>query len=349
MGASKLQTRKEGTIVVDVYFHVYFNSFGTGFLTDDTIQKQMNVLNKAFSGITSSYNACGFNYEEFPTSPFVFNLVEVIRSMDNDAFNVDSVQSRIIRENTRRGSCADLNIYSGRSMFLGYATFPFQCAPAGNEDPTIVSRGDSVVIDYGSVPEGNTNFFNEGDTLVHEVGHWLGLFHTFEGGCTGNGDFVDDTPPEASPHYGCSIGRDSCSGGGVDPIFNFMDYSDDCCMYLFTQGQIDTMVDLAGTYRNLEPNSFLPSSSPSKPPTGSPTISVAPTVSSFPSAIPSSSAEPSTSPSLLPTTSPSSLPTTSSPTLAPTTLLDVFFDILEDIRDTLNGFLDDLLSLIPFI
>jgi hypothetical protein len=71
---------------------------------------------------------------------------------------------------------------------------------------------------HSTYPGGSAVPYNEGKTLTHEVGHWLGLLHPFEGGCVGGGDFVDDTPPQASKTSGCPAFKDTCPGGGVDSI-----------------------------------------------------------------------------------------------------------------------------------
>jgi hypothetical protein len=113
-----------------------------------------------------------------------------------------------------------------------------------------------VVLDFRTLPGGSAVYeagglvydYSHGDTGTHEVGHWLNLFHTFDGGCS-RGDEVADTPDEASPDYDCTEGRDTCPSPGLDPIHNYMDYSDDLCLTEFSDGQRDRMVSSWAEYR----------------------------------------------------------------------------------------------------
>jgi hypothetical protein len=219
--------------VIDVYFHVIRTNttVSGGDVPDNRIASQINVLNSAFA----VYN-------------FSFNLVEVTRTTNSTWFSgcYGSAESAM-KNALRQGGANALNIYSCRPSggILGYATFP----SSYNSQPQL----DGVVILDQSMPGGSAAPYNEGDTGTHEVGHWMGLYHTFQGGCNGNGDFVSDTAAERSPAYGCPAGRDSCSGNrypGIDPITNFMDYTDDDCMFEFSTGQGTRMGEQFAVYRS---------------------------------------------------------------------------------------------------
>jgi len=142
----------------------------------------------------------------------------------------------------RMGTADDLNIYSSKpgQDYLGWATYPSAYQSA--------KSNDGVVILYSTVPGGTAVPYNLGDTATHEVGHWMGLHHTFQGGCNGT-DFAYDMPAERSPGLGCPVGRNSCPNKpGLAPINNFMDYSDDSCMNTFTDAQRVRMASMLTTY-----------------------------------------------------------------------------------------------------
>jgi hypothetical protein len=137
-----------------------------------------------------------------------------------------------------RGDQRSLNIYingggTRDTPVLGWARFPWQY----KQRP----RLDGVSVNVAGLPGGRATGYNLGDTVVHETGHWLGLFHTFQGGCSSSNDMVGDTPAEAEPSFYCEDTRNTCASPGTDPVHNFMDYSLDSCMYMFTPGQVRRM------------------------------------------------------------------------------------------------------------
>lgn len=221
--------------VVNVYFHVVNQGVGVenGDIPDSMIQDQMAVLNNSFA-----------------VTGWSFNLVSTDRTNNAEWFTgCYGAAESSMKSALHKGSATDLNIYSCNPAngILGYAAFPSNYGAS----PSL----DGVVLLYSSLPGGSTTNYNLGATAPHEVGHWMGLYHTFQGGCQARSaltDGVDDTPAEGAAAYGCPVGRDSCIGRkfpGLDPIENYMDYTYDSCMYRFTAGQASRMNAQFTAYR----------------------------------------------------------------------------------------------------
>lgn len=212
---------------IRVAFHV-ITSNGKGNVTDEQIDAQMKALNDGFKGT-------GYRFE----------LASVDRTENGSWFKLGpgtGTESRA-KQALAIDPAHHLNIYTASLTqgLLGWAYFPNSIS----ED----SFWHGVVVHYESLPGGAFTNFNLGGTAVHEAGHYLGLYHTFQGGCVAPGDEVDDTPFEASPASGCPIGRDTCEQPGFDPVQNYMDYSDDACYTGFTAGQDARMDDMVSVYK----------------------------------------------------------------------------------------------------
>ncbi|XXY53749.1 zinc metalloprotease [Sorangium sp. So ce269] len=233
---SRLEAGFTAGTPVTIPVHVHVINKGTGLtngdVTDAMITEQIAVLNAAYA-----------------STRFRFELASTDRTTNATWYTMGQSttrERRAAREAKaalRLGGPDHLNLYTANpgGGLLGWATFP--------SSYTSNPADDGVVVVYNSLPGGDGAPYNLGDTATHEVGHWLGLYHTFEGGCSKTGDGVADTSGERSAAFGCPTGRDSCNGGGADPITNFMDYTDDSCMNSFTAGQGDRMSAQWDTYR----------------------------------------------------------------------------------------------------
>jgi Pregnancy-associated plasma protein-A len=231
-------TRRLAAITIPIYFHcitareIFPSRTVKGTCSPAMLALQLAMLNLAYYPDFSFYIADARSYNR----PDYYNC---------DYGNKD--QQRRMKEELHQGGMSALNLYTCNPAdgYLGWATLPDGSVGGGSGDVKM----DGVIIATGTMPGGNAAPFNLGDTATHEVGHWLGLYHTFQGGCSGEGDFISDTPAEATPAYSCDLSRDTCASAGNDPVQNFMDYTEDNCLSQFTTNQRERMIAQWNLYR----------------------------------------------------------------------------------------------------
>jgi len=232
--------RVEGIITIPVVVHVIYQTDQQN-INDAQIFSQIEVLNKDFRRTNSDANN---TWSQAADTQIQFCLA----SIDPNGNTTNGITRKFVDRSSwgtndamKKSSQGGVNPWATNSYLnmwvcnigggiLGYAQFP------GDDAAT-----DGVVISpqfFGTTGTAQPPF-NGGRTTTHEVGHWLNLRHIWGDGACGIDDFVSDTPTSDAANYGCATGHVSC--GTIDMVQNYMDYSDDVCMNLFTQGQTERM------------------------------------------------------------------------------------------------------------
>ena len=266
-------------ITIPVVFNVIHNGeyIGQGRnISDEKIQEQLDILNEDYSGSSGEtdtkirfclaekdvfgFETSGVNryFSNQSSYDIGFNCIFQNGNLVNYTFNSQTdflIKSN--RDQLRFPPSVYLNVWTtdllecGLNTLLGYSSFPYGVVIPGNQENLI----DGIVVDYEHFGN-NDNTGSEGKTLTHEIGHYLGIFHTFEGGCSvgsceSTGDMICDTEPV--PNSANNLGNDydqvtcmgiDCSEQPSDAVQNYMDYAHDSCMKRFTEGQKQRMRDM---------------------------------------------------------------------------------------------------------
>ncbi|OYU94195.1 MAG: hypothetical protein CFE21_17345 [Bacteroidetes bacterium B1(2017)] len=254
------------TKYIPVVFHV-IHKYGFENISQTQINDAIRVLNEDFRKIAGTNGGSStdplatdmqieFRLAQFDPNGFPTNGVNRIYNLGTD--NARDAQKALSYWDARKY----FNVWVVNSIqnttgdpgtILGYAQFPFQLNSQTSTDGIMALYSQCGAIEAAEIAQA-------GRTLTHEGGHWIGLYHTFQGGCVGGtssncasqGDQVCDTPPVAAANYGCVSNKNSCTNDVPDmpdQIKNYMDYSDGTCMNMYTNGQKTRADQILTNYR----------------------------------------------------------------------------------------------------
>ncbi|OAA61558.1 metalloprotease 1 [Cordyceps fumosorosea ARSEF 2679] len=228
VAAAFASTEKRADVDVPTYVHVISssNSESDGNISDDKVRAGIDVMNTNYAG-----------------SGFKFTLKDIDHTINADW---TTTEKKAMKDKLHKGDFKTLNLYllpsfirseDDKTSLNGRCTFP-------DSNSASAPKPDGCIV--------RTKAWDNKQTTTHEVGHWLGLFHTFQGetsskSCDANNDYVDDTPAMKKDSKDCSGDADTCPSAGKDPVTNFMSYA--ACRTKFTSGQFTRMKTMYNKYR----------------------------------------------------------------------------------------------------
>lgn len=239
--------------IIPVVVHVIHNG-GTENISKAQIERQIEILNEDYgklagtpgdgAGVDTRVRFCLAKTD--PQGRCTDGIVRIKTPLTtHQPVDRAALKQLSFWDNTRY-----LNMYIVKTIsgnVGGYSSFPY--APPDE---------DGLVVRHNLFGDNGTAAASGGRTATHEVGHWFGLYHTFNGGCgqdtCADGDLVCDTPPVADPNYSCNLSANSCGNDNPnlpDQVRNYMDYTPDACKNIFTEGQksrIQATLDTVRTY-----------------------------------------------------------------------------------------------------
>ena len=240
-------------IEIPVAFHVIYppgKENDTEYnLTDEVINQQLTVLNgfsdddPGFSMSLPGYNTPGYTNSGFHFYNYHNENKAYSRTSNNSWFYRTETFEAQIKEDLCVKPEEVINVfYANAEGYLGWAYFP--------DDFEENDKMHGIVINHKAILGGSLHSYKLGKTLLHEMGHHFGLYHTFQGGCNGE-DGCNDTPSQDNGGniYSCSAMNSCPDQEGDDPHNNYMNYVDDYCMTRFTDEQIYRIWASLETYK----------------------------------------------------------------------------------------------------